>query len=209
MNQSFLFPQIPKPKTKYLGLLKAYRLSRFEISEIYEKLFAKCKPNDYSVIDFLTAYGFGRPREIIKFFSTYIELFPNERDFSNEAMYRDVIKNYAQWFVAELKNEMAIHKDSGYIRDTFELLSNYNKSRFFYNRFKEYYEKNRKSYPNIKCSFDEFLDTLYNFGIIGNTWKISNEQHYSWVYRGNSKKFNKSLKMVVHNAIRKGLSLET
>ena len=183
--------------------------SNFEISEIYDKLFAKCKPNDYSVIEFLTSYGFGRPREIIKFFSTYIELFPNEKDFSNEAMYRDVIKNYAQWFVAELKNEMSIHKDSGYIKDTFELLSNYNKSRFFYNKFKEYFEKHQESYPNIKCSFDEFLETLYNFGIIGNTWKKNNEQHYSWVYRGNSKKFNKSFKMVVHNGIRKGLSLGT
>lgn len=180
--------------------------SEFSIEEIYKKLFAKCKPNGKNIVEFLTIYGFGRPREVIKFFSTYIEKFPNEKDFSNESFCKSVISEYSLWFVSELKNELSIHKKADYIRQAFDLLSNFNRGSFRYDEIKEYYESNKELYPDI-YSIEEMLETFYNFGVLANSVQYKNEKHYNWVYRKYSKKFSIMDKMVLHNAVRKGLRI--
>jgi len=186
------------------------KLEGLDKKDIFHKFF----PDDIdgkSAISYLLDYSFGKPRDVIRYLNIIIENNPDSTCFSRE-MFRNFRTAYSKWFLEELKNELSIHKNPDYVRDMLKLLNDFSYRTFEFKDINEYFNSNRSHYPNIS-DLKDCIETLYKFGVIGNSWKppgtkSSRRLKFSWAYQtdGNpSPDFQK--KFTLHFGLRKAFSL--
>ena len=127
-------------------------------------------------------------------------------------MFRNYRTTYSKWFLEELKNELSIHKNPEYVRDMLKLLNDFSYRTFEFKDINDYFNLNRSHYSNIS-DLKDCIETLYKFGVIGNSWKPPGTKSpkrlkFSWGYQtdGNpSPDFQK--KFTLHFGLRKAFSL--
>ena len=169
--------------------------------DLYKKLFPD-KVNSDSAITYLINYSFGRPRDIICYLNIIKDTYPNSERFTGK-MFRKCRQKYSEALLKELENEMKIHLPVNVSEDYINLIRDYGRNSFFPSEIKKYYKRNRKNYKNI-TDINKCLETLYRFGVLGNTWQIGNDKiGYSWAYRkdGNPRA-NMGYKFTVHYGLR-------
>lgn len=155
---------------------------------------------------FLLGRTFFRPRDVITYLNLIIDKYANENRFS-EMAFIELEKDYSTYFFQEVRNELSGHLDDTLIDEGTLLLKQYNRGEFKFSNLKEYYEKNKRIYPNI--NLEEILKTFFEFGLIGNKWKKNgiDKYFYSWTYRDNKAVIDFDKEFAIHVGLRKELSL--
>lgn len=182
---------------------------KLENKTLYYKIFPKDIDGD-SALKFLLDHSFGRPRDIICYLDIISKKYPNETEFK-DYMFKECRKEYSARFIDELYNEMNIHIELEIIEDYLKLIRMLGYKSFFIGQINKCYKDNKKEFKYIK-DVNEVLETLYSFGIIGNSWKVNeglpNESiKFSWGYRkeGNPH-INLKQKISVHYGLRNALN---
>lgn len=157
----------------------------------------------YKPFEFLLARTFLRPRDIITFLRLVVEKYPRKEYFSEQDV-RSIEREYSEYLLKEIKNEMHGHVDENIINAAFTLLRQYKRKNFTYEKIEKYYFKNIEIYKQFDLK--NLLKLLFDFGVIGNTWNDKNITYYSWNYRENTtidyqKNFN------IHIGLRKALNI--
>ncbi|EOU1491480.1 hypothetical protein VOI05_001781 [Clostridium perfringens] len=184
--------------------------SRLTNKKLYGILFPK-KIRDKDAIYYLLDHSFGRPRDIIKFLNIIQNKHGSAVEFKPKYFF-DCMKEYSNWFYDELRNEISIHSNSNFLKESLELIKNIRKINFKLDDAVNVYNKSPQSYPNI-LNVSDSITSMYKLGVIGNSWSIignNNIQkyHHSWSYRCDADSepdFSKTF--VVHSALRKRFSL--
>lgn len=174
--------------------------------EIKRKFFSetfKTPQRTYKPFEFLLARTFLRPRDIITFLKLVVEKYPKMQYFSEDCV-RSVEKEYSEYLLKEIKNEMHGHVEENEIEAAFTLLRQYKRKNFTFEKMEKYYEDNKEIYDGFDLR--RLLNLLFDFGVIGNVWIDKSRQYYSWKYRENAiidyqKKFN------IHIGLRKALNI--
>lgn len=187
--------------------------SNMDYSSIYETLFPQ-KIDNKNMVNYLLDYSFGRPRDIINYLNIIKESYGDESRIT-ATMFSNCKSHYSRRFKKELYNELHIHTSVNYADQILGLLKDFGKRTFLYDDIEFYYEGHKDLYPDIK-NLKECINTLYIFGVIGNS--VKNPQYnrrknnakylYSWGYRDDGEdlpNFDKSF--TVHFGLRKALSL--
>ena len=171
--------------------------------ELYNKLFPK-DIGGYTAVDYMINNSFGRPRDIFCYLNIITNKYPNDVSFQRH-MFRECKQAYSKSFLDELYNQMKIHLDVKIADEYIELLRNFGKNTFYFSELKKYYKLRRKSYPNIS-DLNKCLSDLYDFGVVGNCWKVKEQLKYSWGYRRDGKdSISIDQKFTIHYALRKTL----
>lgn len=178
--------------------------------QIYDKLFPELI-GGVNAVSFLINQGFGRPRDIINYLEIIRRKYPNEICF-RATMFKECKQAYSQAFLNELYNEMVIHIENDKIDGYIQLLRDYGQNSFYPNQIKAYYKRHRKNYK-ISININEFIETLYKFGAVGNMWSVKkggkDKKAYSWAYRKNgNQNVNLEQRCSVHYGLRKILNLQ-
>lgn len=178
---------------------------------IYGRLFPD-HIDKKDMVTYLIDYSFGRPRDIITYLNIILDKYP-DRDRFLPSMFSECRKQYSLAFKRELYNELCIHKEREYTDEVFQLLTDYGTRTFNIGQIRYFYDKNKAAYPHIE-SIEEFLNTCYKFGILGNSKKNTSKKKnapkylYSWSYRDDgNENANFNMSFTVHFALRKSLSL--
>ncbi|MDU2169479.1 P-loop ATPase, Sll1717 family [Clostridium celatum] len=177
---------------------------------LYKKLFPDYIDGD-SALKFLLDHSFGRPRDIICFLGIITERYPDETEFK-DYMFKECRQEYSERFLNELYNEMNIHIKIEIIEDYLKLIRMLGYKSFYEKKIKRFYRENKHEFRYIK-DINKALETLYEFGIIGNSWKINegtpNEKmKFSWGYRkdGNPH-INVKQRFSIHYGLRNALNV--
>lgn len=178
--------------------------------KLYETLFPK-KIKGKEPIYHLLDHSFGRPRDIIKYLNIILENNSSATTFKPK-YFKDCMKEYSNWFYDELRNEIAIHHNAEFLRESLELVKNIRKINFKKEDVELTYNENKTSYPNIS-DYKEAIVSMYKLGVVGNSWTTTddngNEKYrISWGYRKDADyepDFGKNF--VIHSALRKKFSL--
>lgn len=184
--------------------------SKLTNKKLYELLFPP-KIRNKEAIYYLLDNSFGRPRDIIKFLNIVIESNSSSTSFSSKH-FREGMKDYSNWFYDELRNEISIHHNAEFLRESLDLVKNIRKINFNIDDVKETYEKNKPNYTHID-DYNEAIKHMYKLGVIGNSWDSNNgvgekKFKYSWGYRkGADSEPDFSKTFVVHGALRSKFSL--
>ncbi|MFC5702779.1 P-loop ATPase, Sll1717 family [Cohnella faecalis] len=173
------------------------------------ELFTLFFPEQIRRIDtekFLLGRTFFRPRDVVTYLNFIIEKYAQESRFKEHA-FIELEKDYSTYFFQEVRNELSGHLDDLLIDEGTLLLKQYNRGEFKFKNLKEYYEKNKSIYPNIKL--EEILKTFFEFGLIGNKWKKDgmDRYFYSWAYRDNKAVIDFDKEFAIHVGLRTELSL--
>ena len=184
--------------------------------KIYMRFFPDPIDGGKSMIEYLLNYSFERPRDIITFLNIIKKNNPNATYFS-ATMFKNAFQEYASQFLGELQNELSLYHKSEQIDNYFDLISNFaqiSKRVFKYKDLEKYFLEKKEQYPYIE-SVDDFLETMYKFGVVGNTWaqkkKTKNSKSpylYSFIYKYNGhQKPNKEINFTIHHVVRRALSV--
>ena len=176
---------------------------------LYYKIFPKDIDGD-SALKFLLDHSFGRPRDIICYLDIICKKYPEETSFK-DSMFKECRKEYSARFIDELYNEMNIHIELEIIEDYLKLIRKLGYKSFYIGQINKCYKENRKEFKYIK-DINTVLESLYGFGVIGNSWKVNEGQpnetiKFSWGYRkeGNPH-INIKQKFSVHYGLRNALN---
>ncbi len=173
---------------------------------VFNILFPK-KVNAIDTERFLLERTFFRPRDIITFLNTIIEKHPTHNSFKWKSL-ADARSEYSEYLLDEVKNEMSGHILDIEIEESLKLIKNFNQHYFYFKDIVKYYEDNVFHYKNLKL--EQALINLYNFSVLGNTWKNSGKggkRYQSWAHRENNSDLDFSKQMVVHIGLREALSM--
>lgn len=184
--------------------------SKLSNKKVYELLFPK-KIRKKDAIYYLLDNSFGRPRDIIKFLNIIQDKFGSSTEFKRK-FFPDCIKEYSNWFYDELRNEISIHNNADFLRESLELIKNIRKIHFKLSDVENVFNLNKQNYPNIS-DVNESIIHMYKLGVIGNSWPVNSDSkdtkyRHSWAYRLDSdSEPDFSKEFVVHSALRKKFSL--
>lgn len=171
--------------------------------EIYYSVF----PSDINSCDafhYLITNSFGRPREIIFWLNTIINLHGDASKFEEHYFY-EAMNQYSNHLLGDIKNEMSFCFDSNYIDELFDLLVKMDKKIFKLQNVEFIYNSNKDSLSHIR-SIEKALNDLYDYGIIGNKIEHSGKTMTIWSFRPEGKKkFKLNGKFTVHFGLRKAL----
>ncbi len=199
---------IDSPLIKMI-ILKAKKssvlLSALSDLDVFNKLF----PNDINYISperFILERSFFRPRDVITILNLIIEKYPNSGYFGWKS-FADVKKEYSEYLLDEVRNEMYGHFDDKQIDNIFRLLKNYNKHFLEYEGLKAYLEKNIFHYKGLEL--EEMLIGLFKFNAIGNKWhnEYKRKEYYSWAHRDEKADLDFDKTIVIHLGLRESLSM--
>lgn len=180
---------------------------------LYNKIFQRDLSGD-TALKYLIDHSFGRPRDIIYYLNLMTKKYGDSEKFEKK-MFEECRKEYSEWFLDELYNEMNIHIPTDEIDEYLKLIRILGYRSFFINQITKCFYDNRKQFKYIKNKDDviKVLSTLYRFGIIGNSWAVNpgkeNEKlKFSWGYRKDGKpNIVLDQKFSVHYALRNSLNL--
>jgi hypothetical protein len=154
---------------------------------------------------FLLSRTLFRPRDVITYLNIIINKYPEHSCFGWQG-FKTLEKNYSQYLLKEVRNELCGHVSNEVIDDGLLLLKQFKKITFYYNEIKEYFEARKSLYKHI--DLEDTLKLFFDFNILGNRYMTNNrthsKHHYSWAYRENATiDFDKEF--VIHKGLRKGI----
>lgn len=190
-------------------------LSNISDADLYKKLFPEKADRKKDLTDSIFDRTHGRPRDFIAYINFAASKNPDSTCISKE-MYLQASTEYSNWFYNEILNEMSIHKDTNFILDSLKLIASYKQNEFQFDELRNFYTKNINNFENIN-NFQECIDLLYTFGVIGNVWyvDIKNKKgkttgkklHHSWSYRPDGNDSPDPTKtFIIHYGLRKKFS---
>jgi hypothetical protein len=180
-------------------------LSLLPNSAIFRKMFPdainKIQPERY-----ILERSFFRPRDVITILNLIIEKYPNASYFGWKS-FLDVKKDYSEYLLDEIRNEMFGHYNDKEIDDVFKLLKNYNKHFVKYKELKKYMLKNKFHYENL--DLEKMLIGLFKFSAIGNKWhnEYKRKEYYTWAHRDEKADVDLDKTIVIHLGLREALSM--
>jgi hypothetical protein len=174
-----------------------------------EAIFRKIFPDDINHITperYILERSFFRPRDVITILNLIIEKYPNASYFGWKS-FLEVKKDYSEYLLDEIRNEMFGHYDDKEIDDVFKLLKNYNKHFVKYKELKKYMDKNKFHYENL--NLEKMLIGLFKFSAIGNKWhnEYKRKEYYTWAHRDEKADIDLDKTIVIHLGLREALSM--
>ena len=177
-----------------------------ELKEISKKLFSekiKVKDKRYDMLSFMLSRTYLRPRDLITFLKCIIDINPQEEKFTAKNL-KTAEKEYSEYLIKEIKNEMHGHIDEKIITQSIMLLRQFKRQCFSFEELKEYYLQNKKLYPDL--DLEVAMKYLFEFGVVGNNWRDRGKRYFTWSYRENTAiDFNKNFN--IHLGLRKALNI--
>lgn len=180
--------------------------------ELYKTIFPK-RIDNKTATNYLLDFSLGRPRDVVFYLGCIQRRFKSHTYFAPTSFVR-CENEYSNLLKDELINEFSLHFDSKYVDDLMKLISDFKQPSFYYKDIKRYYEKSHDEYENIK-DIKIAISDLYNFGVLGNSWKNTNENTkdgeygFSWAYRRDgNKNVDYNQKLSVHYGLRSSLNLK-
>lgn len=178
------------------------RFATMPVQKIREEIIAGNKRDIKYKLNYIIDRGFGRPRDVITYFSKIIKNNSDAEkiDFN---MIKSAQNEYSSSFWSELKNELSFYYEYEYINAVELFLSSFGKKNFTYAEVEEYYNNHREQYLCIN-DFNSFMNMLYSFGIVGNfRYESENRGKASFSYRKDGhNKLNIEDKITVHFGLR-------
>lgn len=159
-------------------------LASFNDLALFDMLFPKyvnMKPTE----KYLLERTLFRPRDLVFWLSEIIEKNKDKGSIT-EQMIKDAERDYAVYFLKEIRNELFGYvPDSSIINDGISLLKHFGKRRFWIKDLNDYYISNKDSYPKLENTFIPIMRLFYRTGLLGSIWKPSPDQKEftSWGYR--------------------------
>lgn len=179
---------------------------KYTNDELYNFLFpekVKVGNQKYEAAEFLLGRTYFRPRDLISFLNCVVESFSEEHNFSARSL-KGASKNYSEYLLKEIKNELFGHYPENVIEESLLLLRQFKKKSFSFDEIYSYFNENKSDYANIDLK--ESLKFLFDFGVIGNTWRDNYGTYHSWAHRENTTiDYNK--KFCIHMGLRKVLNI--
>lgn len=174
-----------------------------------EEVFRSLFPQAISGINperYILERSFFRPRDVITILNLIIDKYPNS-DYFGWKSFLDVKKEYSEYLLDEIRNEMYGHYGDDEIDSIFKLLKNYNKHFVDYKELKEYMEKNQFHYKDL--DLEKMLIGLFKFNAIGNKWynEYKRKEYYTWAHRDEKADLDLDKIMVIHLGLREALSM--
>ncbi len=174
-----------------------------------EAVFKKTFPDDINHIKperYILERSFFRPRDIITILNLIIEKYPHASYFRWKS-FLEVKKEYSEYLLDEIRNEMFGHYEDKEIDDIFKLLKNYNKHFVKYKELKNYMNKNKFHYENL--DLEKMLIGLFKFSAIGNKWynEYKRKEYYTWAHRDEKADIDLDKTIVIHLGLREALSM--
>jgi len=121
-----------------------------------------------------------RPRDLITYLKIVINKIPNSTYFTAKAI-MDAEREYSEYFIKELSNEMNGHVANETIDEIIQLMIKYGKFTFDYNDIKRF-ESSKKILKSV--SLDEALKIMFDFSLIGNFKRNQKNQfRFAWKHR--------------------------
>jgi hypothetical protein len=144
-----------------------------------------------------------KPRDIIRLLSIAQESYPLENMFSQE-VFDSVLKKYSKESWMEISEELRNQYNTRELDIIRKLFFGYERD-FTFLQLSKHIEKQRMRNVEIdrffhKHKLENFLDDLYNVGILGNSWWSDNKKHYDFVYTG-SPNIIRNKKIIVHRGL--------
>lgn len=171
--------------------------------EIYSMFFPE-KVGNTKFISYIFNESHGRPRDIINLLNIIRKSNPKETKFTEE-MFIKAEKEYSRCFKDEVKNEMVLFYPSEMITSCFRVVTLIGKTKFRVEDIENVIEKCAGQVHPVNSS-KEFVDIMYDAGVIGNFWKKGNLKKYSFKYREDGNEFpDYRTYFTVHMGLRKAL----
>lgn len=161
--------------------------------------------NGKDVFRYLITSSLGRPREVIYWLKTIIDIHNDATKF-HEQYFNESYTSYSEHLKGDLKNEMSFYFESNYIDELFDLIVVMDKSVFKLQNAQFAFDTHKNRFTHID-SVENALKNLYDFGVIGNKIELPNEKsRVTWVFDPEGKKkFKLEEKFTVHYGLRKAL----
>lgn len=174
-----------------------------------EQAFRKLFPQNIKGIPperFILERSFFRPRDVITILNLIIEKYPESTYFGWKG-FQEVLREYSEYLLDEVRNEMYGHYPDDQIDTIFKLLKNFNKHFVEYDELKDYMIKNIYHYQNIEL--ERMLIGLFKFNAIGNKWhnEYKGKEYYTWAHRDDKADLDLGKTMVIHLGLREALSM--
>lgn len=171
--------------------------------EIYAMFFPE-RIRNYRTINYIFNESHGRPRDVINLLNIIRKANPESTCFTEE-MFTKAEKEYSRCFKDEIKNEMVLFYPSELINACFRIITLIGRPKFKMEDIDSVIENcEEQAYP-VKSS-KEFIDIMYDAGVIGNIWKYANTKKYSFKYREDGNEFpDYRATFTVHMGLRKSL----
>lgn len=177
--------------------------------ELYDMFFPE-QVRSKTAISYLMESSFGRPRDIVNYLTIIQEEFPMEKAFRAD-LFISTEPMYSREFQNELRNELCLYYSPGFTDDCFKLIQFINKTTFYKKDVEAILDSRKNEIQNIE-SAGQFLDCMYQYGVLGNRIRCkkrnqsSKKYRYSWGYREDGKNHvNLEQEFVVHYALRRSL----
>lgn len=189
----------------YKAKISSTLMSALEDEDVFRALF----PQNIDHIPperFILERSFFRPRDIITILKLIIEKYPNSTYFGWKS-FKDVKKEYSEYLLDEVRNEMYGHYPDDQIDSVFKLLKNYNKHFIEYGELKSYMEGNSYHYDGLQL--EKMLIGLFKFNAIGNKWfnQYKGKEYYTWAHRDDKADLDLDKTIVIHLGLREALSM--
>lgn len=180
-------------------------LSKMRDYEIFNLLFPQAIKG-VQPERFILERTFFRPRDVITLLNLIIEKYPNSKYFGWKG-FVEVKAEYSEYFMEEIRNEMAGHLETIEIDQGIRLLKNYNQHFFRFEEIQDYYNKQKAHYSSL--DLQRILKYFFKFNIVGNKWfnKFKNKDYYSWSHRDPKAEIDFDKQIVVHLGLREELSM--
>lgn len=180
-------------------------LSAIEDEKVFRLLFPQNIRN-ISPERFILERSFFRPRDIITLLNLIIEKYPDSKYFGYKS-FNDVKREYSEYLLDEVRNEMCGHHTNEQIDIMFKLLKNYNQYFIEYKDIKKYVEDNIFHYRDL--DLEKMLIGLFSFNAIGNKWfnEFKGRNYYTWAHRGTRADLDFNKTIVIHLGLREALSM--
>ncbi len=180
-------------------------ISALRDEEIFRSLFPQSIDRT-SAERFMLERSFFRPRDIITMLNLIIERYPNSTYFGWKS-FKDVKKEYSEYLLDEVRNEMFGHHADEQIEGMIKLLKNYNKHFIEYDELKAYMETNRYHYDGL--DLEKMLIALFKFNAIGNKWynQYKKREYYTWAHRDEKADLDLDKTIVIHKGLREAFSM--
>jgi hypothetical protein len=173
--------------------------------DVFTKLFPQ-NINHIAPERYILERSFFRPRDVITILNLIIDKYP-QSDYFGWKSFVDVKKEYSEYLLDEIRNEMYGHYDDKEIDSIFKLLKNYNKHFVKHSELKKYMGQNQFHYKEL--DLEKMLIGLFKFNAIGNKWynEYKRKQYYTWAHRDEKADLDLNKEMVIHLGLREALSM--
>lgn len=155
---------------------------------------------------FILERTFFRPRDVITILNLIIDRYPNSTYFGWKG-FLEVKSDYSEYFMDEIRNEMAGHLETKEIDQGITLLKNYNHHFFSYKEIEKYFKSQSSHYEAI--DLQKILKQFFKFNIVGNRWynTFKKRQYYTWSHRDERAEIDFNKDIIVHLGLREELSM--